>query len=71
MITCSVCKRKIKKIKLERLSMILSLLSFALLFFVTGLGFLNILWFVAFNSITIYLLIKKPSKNYICIECRR
>ena len=70
MIICSSCGKKIKMIKTEIASifLIIVIIPFVYLF---GLNAGSIVGVVLLLSLGLYWIITKPSKNYICKECRK
>lgn len=70
MIICGSCGTRIKIIRPETagIFLIIFIIPFIYLF---GLNAGSILGIIMFLSLGLYWIITKPSKNYICKECRK
>jgi hypothetical protein len=70
MVVCSVCEKKVKRVKEETagLFLILFIIPFVALF---GLNAGTIISFIMFLSVGLYWLITKPSKKCIYRECAK
>ena len=69
MIKCSKCEKEYPGVKLEYIGILLLLLIIPYIFFF-GIYGSTIIWSILFLGSGIYLVVKRPSKKFICNNCK-
>lgn len=68
MMTCQKCGKNIKRIKPESIGIILIISIFPYLIFF-GINLVSLIYSLFFLGFGLSLLVKKPSKTFVCAEC--
>jgi len=68
-INCISCGHQEDKVKNENIAWVALIIAPLILLFVTGLDVPSVVGFTFVVCLSIYILFKKPSKNFICPKC--